>query len=82
MLDRKGVALLMIRAWCEEGSEHPLRAQIRLADDVAFGFGSTVTFVNTDAAVDAVREFLESVLRPSPPLIFRKGGVTPQSRLM
>jgi hypothetical protein len=28
-----------------------------------------VTFVNTDAVVDAVREFLESVLRPPPPLI-------------
>lgn len=55
-------ALLTIRAWCEEGSDHPLRAQIRLADDVAFGFRSTVTTVDAEAVVEAVREFLDDVL--------------------
>jgi hypothetical protein len=64
-----GVALLTIRAWCEEGSDYPLRADIRLADDVASGFRSTVTLVDTDAVVEAVRAFLESVLCPSPPLV-------------
>jgi hypothetical protein len=65
------VALLTIRAWCEEGSEHPLRAEIRLADDVAFGFQSTMTFVHVNEVMEAVRDFLDSILcRPpnNPPL--------------
>ena len=65
VLETKGVALLTIRAWCEEGSPQPLRAEIRLADDVAFGFRSTLTFVNADEVVDAVRDFLDSVLSSS-----------------
>jgi hypothetical protein len=62
MLESTGVALLTIRAWCEEGSEHPLRAEIRIADDVGSGFRSTVTSVHTEAVVAAVREFLDNVL--------------------
>ena len=69
MLEIKGVALLTIRAWCEEGSEHPLRAEIRLADDVANGFQSTLTFVDAEAVVEAVRDFLDSVTCPAAPLI-------------
>ena len=76
MLDTTGTALLTIRAWCEEGSQHPLRAEIRLADDVALGFRSTMTFVHADAVVEAVREFLDGVLCPSP-----GDPVTPMSRL-
>jgi hypothetical protein len=66
MLEGTGVALLTIRAWCEEGSKHPLRAEIRLADDVSAGFRSTVTVAHGEAVVAAVRDFLESVLCPSP----------------
>jgi hypothetical protein len=62
--DLARVALLTIRAWCEEGSEHPLRAEIRLADDVSSGFRSTVTLVHTDAVLEAVQEFLDTVLFP------------------
>lgn len=76
MLDTTGTALLTIRAWCEEGSQHPLRAEIRLADDVASGFRSTLTFVHAEAVLEAVREFLESVLCPSPD----DPPVTPVSR--
>jgi hypothetical protein len=61
MLEATGVALITIRAWCEEGSEQPLRVEIRLADDVAFGFGSTLTFVHSDEVVEAVRDFLDGV---------------------
>jgi hypothetical protein len=61
MLDTTGTALLTIRVWCEEGSQHPLRAEIRLADDVAFGFRSTLTFVHTDEVLEAVRDFLDTV---------------------
>ena len=61
MQEATGVALLTIRAWCEDGSDHPLRAEVKIADDVASGFRSTLTSVNADAAVEAVREFLDSV---------------------
>jgi hypothetical protein len=61
MQEATGVALLTIRAWCEDGSDHPLRAEVRIADDVASGFRSTLTSVDADAAVEAVREFLDSV---------------------
>jgi hypothetical protein len=66
MLHTTGTALLTIRAWCEEGSEHPLRAEIKLADDVAFGFRSTLTFAHADAVIEAVRDFLDGVLCPRP----------------
>ncbi|HET9248758.1 MAG TPA: hypothetical protein VFP13_02295 [Actinomycetota bacterium] len=62
MREATGVALLTIRAWCEEGSEHPLRAEIRLAEDVASGFRSTLTFINTDAVLESVRGFLDGVV--------------------
>ena len=76
MLDTTGTALLTIRAWCEDGSQHPLRAEIRFADDVAFGFRSTLTFVHADDVVEAVRDFLDRVLCPSPD----DPTVTPLSR--
>ena len=60
-----GVALLTIRAWCEEGSELLLRIEIRLADDVASGFGSTVTLTHAGAVLEAVREFLDGLPCPS-----------------
>jgi hypothetical protein len=80
MLETTGTALLTIRAWCEEGSRHPLRAEIRIADDVALGFQSTLTLINVDAVVEAVRDFLDSVLcsssddRPVTPLSRRGDG--------
>ena len=61
-----GIALLTIRAWCEEGSQDPLRVEIRLADDVAAGFRSTVTTVHPDAVMEAVRAFLATVVCTSP----------------
>jgi hypothetical protein len=69
-----GVALLTIRAWCEEGAEQPLRLEIRLADDVASGFGSTVTLTHVGAVLEAVREFLDGLPCPAPE------DVTPVSR--
>jgi hypothetical protein len=66
MVHSTGVALLTIRAWCEEGSQNPLRAEIRLADDVADGFRSTETTVHAEAVVEAVRAFLATVACTSP----------------
>lgn len=64
MLDATGTALLTIRAWCEEGSQQPLRVELRFSDDVAFGFRSTSTFVHADDVTEAVRDFLDRVLCP------------------
>ena len=55
-------ALLTIRAWCEEGSESPFRAQIRIATDVSCGFGPTMHLAITESVMDAVRGFLEDIL--------------------
>ena len=63
MIDSNGTALLTIRAWCEEGSRSPLRAQVRSTSDVSFGFRSTVTVTDIDEAMRAVRAFLEEVVR-------------------
>lgn len=59
MLDTSPTALLTIRAWCEEGSSHPLRVEIRVAKDVTSGFGPTVAVARAEAVVDAVRAFLD-----------------------
>lgn len=61
-----GTALLAIRAWCEEGSQDPLRVEIRLADDVAAGFRSTVRTVHAEAVIEAVRAFLATVACTAP----------------
>ena len=56
-------ALLVIRTWSEEGSDHPLRAQIRIATDVSSGFTSTVNVADPERVLEIVRAFLEP--RPS-----------------
>jgi hypothetical protein len=67
MLEAAGTALLTIRAWCEEGSSRPFRAQIRVADDVAAGFGSTLTFADAAGVMEAVRAFLDGLRCPPLP---------------
>jgi hypothetical protein len=62
MLATTTTALLTIRAWCEDGSESPFRAQIRIATDVSSGFGPTWTLTVTESVVDAVRAFLEDIV--------------------
>ena len=71
VIDSPKVALLTLRAWCEEGSKDPLRVQIRFTGDVSSGFRSTLTVANTESVVDAVRGFLEEVLcsRPNDPAV-------------
>ncbi len=57
--DRTG--LLIIRAWIEEGSSEPLRAQIRLTGDVSIGFERELTLVRPEEVCDAVREWLADI---------------------
>jgi hypothetical protein len=65
MVDAPAVALLTIRAWCEEGSSNPLRAEIRMTRDVSSGFQSALTVAQRERVVEAVRTFLEDVLSSS-----------------
>ena len=61
MNERTPVALLTIRVWWEDGSVHPLRAEIQLTRDVSRGFQQRLTVAHSEAVVDAVRAFLEDV---------------------
>ncbi len=55
-------ALLIIRAWMEEGSPEPLRAQIRLTSDVSSGFERTLTLAQADEVCATVKAWLAEVL--------------------
>ena len=54
--------LFIIRAWVEQGSSKPLRAQIRLTTDVAAGIASEMTLVDVHAVSEAVESWLQDVL--------------------
>ena len=74
-LDHTG--LLIIRAWVEQGSSKPLRAQIRLTTDVAAGLTSEITLVDVNAVSEEVEAWLQDVLldgRPS-----QHGGAPPRA---
>ena len=60
MLDDR-TALLIIRAWVEEGSIEPLRAHIRLTTDVAAGFQRTLTLARPEDIEDAVAAWLGEI---------------------
>ncbi len=51
--------LMIIRAWIEEGSEQPLRAQLRIVDDVATGIERAVTLVQPEAVSATVQQWLD-----------------------
>jgi hypothetical protein len=63
--DRTG--LFIIRAWIEEGSREPLRAQIRISDDVADGFRRTVTLSRPEAVCAEVRDWLAHIVGEANP---------------
>jgi hypothetical protein len=67
MLNASETALLVIRIWCEEGSDRPFRGELRIADDVASAFRSTQTFVRPDALIQAARDFVDDVVCPPAP---------------
>ncbi len=54
--DRTGV--LIIRAWVEEGSSEPVRAQILMTNDVSCGYEREVTLCDTGAVGAQVEEWL------------------------
>ena len=60
-IDRTG--LLIIRAWIEEGSSKPLRAQVRISTDVSSGFERTLTLAEPEAVRDTVLEWLDEIMK-------------------
>ncbi len=59
-LDKAG--LLIIRAWVEQGSSEPLRAQIRLTTDVGGGFERELALTDVPAVSAVVQAWLQDVL--------------------
>ncbi|PWI09951.1 hypothetical protein DIZ27_12665 [Streptomyces sp. NWU339] len=57
-----GTGVMIIRVWVEEGSAQPLRAHIRLTDDVASGVERSMTLTRVNAVCRVVQEWLEEVL--------------------
>lgn len=58
-------ALLIIRAWVEDGSAVPLRANVRATGDVSLGIERSLTLVEPDAVREAVESWLQAVLEAS-----------------
>ena len=54
-------ALLIIRAWTEPSSSKPLRAMVRVTNDVSKGFEDETSYADADAVYAAVQRWLESV---------------------
>jgi hypothetical protein len=54
-------ALMIIRAWVEEESPEPLRANIRLSTDVSTGFQRTLTLARPEAIKEAVDAWLQEI---------------------
>lgn len=61
-LFRNPTALLVLRVWMERGSALPLRAYIRQTSDVSRGFEAASTETDVEAAVGAVRTWLEGLM--------------------
>jgi hypothetical protein len=55
-------ALLIIRAWVEQDSAEPLRAQVRVTRDVSSGIEQTLAFVQPDEVAQLVDAWLQDVL--------------------
>jgi hypothetical protein len=63
-MDTQRVALMIIRAWTEAGSAHPLRAEIRSTSDVLAGIQSASTMTRSERVMESVRVFLDDVESP------------------
>lgn len=58
---RDHTGLLIIRAWIEEDSSQPLRAQLRRTTDVARGLGPPLNLTTDERVAEAVRAWLAAV---------------------
>jgi hypothetical protein len=55
--------LLIIRAWVEPGSAAPLRAQVRVTDDVSAGLDQVLTLASPEEAGALVDVWLQRILK-------------------
>jgi hypothetical protein len=55
-------ALMIIRAWVEEGSAKPLRVQVRLTGDVSSGFERSASFAESADVCALVDAWLNEVV--------------------
>jgi hypothetical protein len=56
------VGLLVIRAWLEEGSERPLRVEVRMTTDSAYGFERELVFSVPEPVAALVPSWLEELV--------------------
>jgi hypothetical protein len=54
--------LLIIRAWVEDGSVEPLRAHLRISDDISNGIERSSTLVSADKAGRLVEAWLVGIV--------------------
>ena len=54
--------LLIIRAWVEPGSTDPLRAQIRVTNDISTGIERTVALAESETVMELVDKWLQAVI--------------------
>ena len=54
--------LLIIRAWIEEGSSEPLRAQVRISTDTSGGFERTLTFTRPEQVCATIEQWLVAMV--------------------
>ena len=59
--DRTGV--LIIRAWIEQGSSEPLRAEVRVTSDGPEGIDRTLILARPEQVIATVQEWLDDILR-------------------
>lgn len=59
--------LLIIRAWIEDRSSEPLRADVRATTDVSAGFDRTVTLARPEEVGATVQRWLAEVLAGTAP---------------
>jgi hypothetical protein len=59
VMPTRRTGLLIIRAWTEEGSAKPLRAQVRITGDISTGIERTLTLAQPDAVVELVDAWLQ-----------------------
>ena len=61
-MSRSPTGLLIIRAWIENGSSKPLRAQIRLTTDVDEGITNEFTLADISAVSSSVEAWLHDIM--------------------
>ena len=60
--------LLIIRAWVEEGSSEPLRADVRTTTDVSAGIERTVTLARAEEVGATVQNWLAEIMGEREPV--------------